>query len=251
MNDGVLIIAHGSQRSEWVQSIDRMFANKSFSIPYAIGFLEGVPDRSIADGVFALCQRGVDRMHVIPLFVTTGSTHVHEIQYALGVVPALEIDSDIVRISHDAHIVWHEPLFEEGVLAALVRQRVAQLPALGADDAVLLVGHGSDVPVFQQRWEACMHALIRVVRTAYPLCAVSMATLHPANVTERARALAKRRDLTVMPLFICPGYFLSTKIPSMLTHIAHQYCATPFADEPMFVQWLWSKIDSVCAKAAG
>jgi sirohydrochlorin cobaltochelatase len=242
MSAGVLVIAHGSRNAEWVAQIEQLVASVRCPVWIAIAYLESVEGQTIADGVERLQRQGVTRILAIPLFMTAGSTHVHEIQYALGLVPALTIESDITRIAPTAHIVWG-PLLEagDGIVTALYRRirAFSHLPVT----TLLIVAHGSDAPTFHVRWEQWLQTLIKRVQSQFHFVAVNYATLHPDNVTVRARALAKHHSLAVVPLFLSAGYFTKTLIPARIAGIPATYTGDPLLPDEAFTDDMQQTID--------
>lgn len=57
------------------------------NVPVVSSFLEIVEDRLIQDGIDQLAAEGVTDVYVLPLFVSSGSTHVDDIAQAFGLPP--------------------------------------------------------------------------------------------------------------------------------------------------------------------
>ncbi len=90
---GVLVISHGSRDGKWVRLVDEAVAQvlRPSDIPIVSSFLEIVEGRLIQDGIRTLERQGVTDIIAVPLFVSSGSTHVDEIGYALGAKPEPEL----------------------------------------------------------------------------------------------------------------------------------------------------------------
>ncbi len=81
---GVLVIAHGSRSKQWVRLVDDAAKQVKTDHPLTVGFLELVKGRKIQDGIDALEAQGVNRIFAIPLFASSGSKHIEEIRFMLG-----------------------------------------------------------------------------------------------------------------------------------------------------------------------
>jgi len=54
--------------------------------PVELGFLEFVPNETINDSVKRLDNAGVTKIISVPLFVSSHSSHIQEIEYVLGLM---------------------------------------------------------------------------------------------------------------------------------------------------------------------
>ena len=110
---GVLVISHGSRDEGWVQLVEdavnavRMPAN----VPMYASYLELVEGRLIQDGIDQLSKgQGVTDIIVVPLFVSSGSTHIDEISYALGVIAEPLLETDMEPLDIKARIHFTSPI---------------------------------------------------------------------------------------------------------------------------------------------
>ncbi|CAH1213000.1 hypothetical protein PAECIP111893_03609 [Paenibacillus plantiphilus] len=95
MKPGILVISHGSREAEWVRLVDEAVADVAAAyvnwpiggVPVVSSFLEIVDGRLIQDGIDQLAAEGVTDVYVLPLFVSSGSTHVDDIAQAFGLPP--------------------------------------------------------------------------------------------------------------------------------------------------------------------
>jgi len=107
---GVLVISHGSPDLDWVAFVDEAVAGTVVelqgNIPIVSSFLEIVEGRLIQDGIDQLEAWGVTDIIVIPLFVSSGSTHIDEISYALGMKSTPEKETDLEPFSLSARVFF-------------------------------------------------------------------------------------------------------------------------------------------------
>jgi sirohydrochlorin ferrochelatase len=81
---GILVIAHGSPSDSWCAPVRSVVANVSSPYPVELGFLEFVPNETINIAVDKLDEAGVTMIIAVPLFISSHSGHISEIEYVLG-----------------------------------------------------------------------------------------------------------------------------------------------------------------------
>ncbi|MBD8500416.1 CbiX/SirB N-terminal domain-containing protein [Paenibacillus arenosi] len=250
MRIGLLIVSHGSKDSSWVTLVDEAIAGARWpeGLPVASSFLEGVPDRSIQDGIDQLEALGVDHIGVVPLFVSSGSTHVDEIAYALGAKSEPLCETDLEPFHTKAHIIYGQPIDDDDTMIAMVSDRLQSLGVVAQRDAVLLVAHGSPHMPFQTWWREGLNRIAarlvedeKCISAAHALLccdslpdAVQQAlnSLDSAKLDKQGEQLdthdegLERADsavVAVVPIFLSKGYFTTKAIPERLQLQPHSF----------------------------
>jgi len=236
--EGILIIAHGSGNKKWVQFIEDVVRSIESPHPIEIGYLELVQGKSIADGVKKLNHLAVEQIKVIPLFVCSGSTHLEEIQYALGLKEHSRIPTDLARIESEAEITWLSPLDQHPFVLRILEERVNQLAYFPENEHLLFVAHGSEVDGFHEEWETFLQGVCSHIQQKFSFLSTSYATLHPDNVREKAEALSKTADLIIVPLFLSEGYFTTKLIPKKLMGIQYRYEGQTLLPHSLVRDWI-------------
>ncbi|HJH31058.1 MAG TPA: hypothetical protein C5S50_02470 [Methanosarcinaceae archaeon] len=95
---GVLVIAHGSSSEIWCSPVRDAVAEVDLPYPVELGFLELVPNETINDAVERLDDAGVTEIIAIPLFISSHSSHIQEIEYVLGLKETLPLTSEHVMV---------------------------------------------------------------------------------------------------------------------------------------------------------
>ncbi len=95
---GILVIAHGSPSESWCSPIRDAVADVDLPYPVELGFLEFVPNETINLAVERLDDAGVTKIIAIPLFVSSHSSHIQEIEYVLGLRETLPLTSERVEV---------------------------------------------------------------------------------------------------------------------------------------------------------
>lgn len=204
MVPGVLLISHGSRDQAWVSMVDEAVSHLTLreELPVAVAFLELVEGRLIQDGIDKLEHAGVTDIIVIPLFVSSGSTHVDEIEYALGAKPVPERETDLAPFTVAAKVHYGYPVDDDPDIAQMLWDKIRELSKHNGREMVLLVGHGSRHDGFRQRWEQGISSLAARVREVSGLAAADYGLLNPDSVRSRVEHWQKQGyDVLVAPLF--------------------------------------------------
>lgn len=244
MKPGVLVISHGSREKRWVSLVDEAVQElaKDVDVPVVASYLELVEGRLIQDGICTLEDQGVTDMLVIPLFVSSGSTHVDEIAYALGVkaVPGKETELGPFKVKARVH--FGTPVDDDPDIAIMVWDKVRELSKEPSKEVVLLVGHGSRHELFRTRWESGISSLARRVAEISGTFA-DAALLSPGNIRGKVVEWKERGcEVIVVPLFLSEGYFTEKVIPERLAGLSCRYSGRTLLPHPLLPQWMLHQV---------
>ncbi|WP_411343822.1 sirohydrochlorin chelatase [Paenibacillus sp. WLX1005] len=243
---GILIISHGSPESEWMHWIDEAVAATSFpaDLPVYSSYLDNVPGRLIQDGINELEHQGVTDLLVIPLFVSSGSTHIDEIGYALGIKEAPEKETDLEPFAITANVHFGYPVDDDEDIAHMIWDKIKHLSEDPAREVVLVVGHGSIHPGFLHRWVKGISSLSRRIGHVSGTAYADYALLNPDSLTLKTRKWSNRGyRVLVAPLFLSRGYFLNTVIPRRLEGLSYQYAGEALLPHPRLSHWMERQAD--------
>jgi sirohydrochlorin ferrochelatase len=95
---GVLVVAHGSPSESWCSPVRNATDEVDLPYPVELGFLEFVPNETINLAVERLDDAGVTEIIAIPLFVSSHSSHIQEIEYVLGLRDTLPLTTEQVVV---------------------------------------------------------------------------------------------------------------------------------------------------------
>ena len=163
----------------------------------------------IQDGIYSLQAQGVTDIIVVPLFVSSGSTHIDEISYALGVIEEPLLETDMVPLDIKARIHFTSPIDDDPVIAEIIYAKIKELSESPSQEILLLVGHGSKEDGFHQKWRQGLEQLAERLKTLGGFDEADIAMLLPDQVAEDDRVGAGEAEHTVVvaPLFLSEGYF--------------------------------------------
>ncbi|QHW31472.1 cobalamin biosynthesis protein CbiX [Paenibacillus rhizovicinus] len=286
MKPGILVISHGSREADWVRLVDdtvaavaasQTCANRGangIAVPVVSAFLEIVEGRLIQDGIDTLAAEGVEELYVLPLFVSSGSTHADDIAQAFGVAPvsaARRGELEPFRIPAGMTVHMGVPIDDDGDdvgtgreaghggeagkagdagagrggIAGLLLDNIASLSETPARERLLLVAHGSGEPVFHERWLSGMTRLAGRLRALGGFAGADIALLLPDQAAGKLRALQQRYPddaFIVVPLFLSEGYFTRTVIPKRLDGLAYRYNGRALLPSPRIAEWMERQI---------
>ncbi|WP_046216657.1 sirohydrochlorin chelatase [Paenibacillus wulumuqiensis] len=246
MKPGVLIISHGSPDPTWMHWIDDAVANTSFpaDLPVSAVYLDNVPGRFIQDGIDELEGQGVTDLLVIPLFVSSGSTHMDEIAYALGVKAEPDRETDLEPFTIRANVHFGYPVDDDDDIAHMVWDKVKHLSTVPQEETVLVVGHGSIHDGFRQRWEKGISSLARRVGDISGTAHADYALLNPDSLRSKTEEWTSRGyRVLVAPLFLSSGIFLRSVIPGRIEGLSYEYAGEALLPHPRLSHWMERQVD--------
>lgn len=254
MVPGVLVISHGSRDQNWVSIVDEAVSGLPLreSLPVAVSFLELVEGRLIQDGIDELEHAGVTDIIVIPLFVSSGSTHIDEIAYALGAKPVPERETDLEPFRVAAQIHFGNPVDDDPDIAQMLWDKTRELSQHPGREVLLLVGHGSRHEGFRQRWERGISSLAARVRQISGLAAADYGLLNPDNVRSRVEHWQEQGyEVLVSPLFLSEGYFTKVVIPQRLEGLEYAYSGQTLLPHPLLPRWIGRQVEAALERLRG
>ncbi|ASA25617.1 sirohydrochlorin chelatase [Paenibacillus donghaensis] len=246
MKPGVLIISHGSRDKTWVGIVEEAVSGLSLreEMPVAVSFLELVEGRLIQDGIDELEYAGVTDIIVIPLFVSSGSTHVDEIEYALGAKSEPERETDLELFTVKAAVHYGYPVDDDPDIAVMIWDKLRELSVEPERETILLVGHGSRHEGFRQRWQQGISSLAERVRKLSGAAAADYGLLNPDSVKAKVEYWQERgHSVLVAPLFLSEGYFTKQVIPARLQGLNYKYSGQTLLPHPLLPHWIEQQVE--------
>ncbi|WP_127532046.1 sirohydrochlorin chelatase [Paenibacillus kobensis] len=262
MARGILVISHGSREKEWVRLVDEAVAEASASaaqllaedaggaseagprnVLFESSYLELVDGRLIQDGVDRLAAAGVTDIFVLPLFISSGSTHVDDIAQSFGFAPVNERvgEMDPFRVPPGIRLTMGEPINDDPEIAERLWHNIEQLSSEPEREALLLIAHGSQDAGFYERYQDGMQRLAERVRALGGLARARAAMLLPneaGQVLAQMRSERPEESVLVAPLFISKGYFTNQVIPSRLAGQDYRYNGQALLPDSAVARWM-------------
>jgi len=252
---GVLVISHGSRDAEWVRLVDEAIEPLRETLPYPVygAYLELVEGRLIQDGIDALERLGAMDLIVVPLFVSSGSTHLEEIAWALGASPTCRFETDLTPFRVSARVHLCAPIDADDDVIEILYEKIAPLSQQPADELVLVVGHGSASKGFHRVWRDMLERAAERLRARGGFAAADVIMLLPDQVAWKMKLWRRRRpDLApiVAPLFVSEGYFTEKVIPSRFHGYDVRYNGRSLLPHPLLSRWMTRRVEAKAKELA-
>jgi sirohydrochlorin ferrochelatase len=250
---GLLVISHGSRDADWVRLVREAVTAVKLpegyeNMPVECSFLELVDGYLIQDGIDRLEQAGVTDIVTIPLFISSGSTHIDEISWALGAKAEPDLETDLERFRVQAHIHLCDPIDDDPEIAELVAAKLKVLSKAPERELVLLVGHGSKEKGFHGRWRRGLESLADQVKQIGGYAEADTVMLLPNQAACKMKVWQKKRpelDVLIAPLFLSEGYFTNQVIPKRFDGFTYRYSGETLLPSPLITRWMERRLHSM------
>ena len=262
---GVLVVAHGSDEDIWCEQVRKTVSNVSLPYPVELGFLEFVPEQSICNAVDRLESQGVNEIIAVPLFISSYSSHIQEIEYILRLNDSLSFDENLTQVDTTANITMTRALDDHPLVAYSIVDQIARLSEDPSNETVVILSHGTDdkenlhSQVCCQRWLAeeiktylrywanpsikigdVKYAFIHGNKTLYLDLTVDSVMLNATKMSYSSED--KKRRLIVLPLMIADGSITEDQIPTMLKDYDCIYERKALAYHPNLARWIENRV---------
>ncbi|GIQ68909.1 cobalamin biosynthesis protein CbiX [Xylanibacillus composti] len=244
---GILVISHGSRDPRWVAMVDDAVAKVVLPENTVIisAFLEIVEGRLIQDGINRLEELGVQMIVAVPLFMSSGSTHVDEIAYALGVQEEARTDTDLERFRVRVPIRMVPPMDDDPEVLQMLGDRIQTLSVQPARELLVLVGHGSREPGFYTAYRNGLTRLAQALQATGGFAQSGFALLLPDQLACKLSAWQRKYPElrpVVVPVFLSEGYFTKHVIPERMKGYTILYNGKALLPHPVASRWLERRI---------
>jgi len=268
---GVLVIAHGSEEEEWCNAIQQAVDNVELPYTVELGYLEFVLEQDIHVAVKRLERQDIDKIIVVPLFISSFSSHIEEIKYVLGLRETLPKPGRLppnltegrgppegsaegeepIAVESESRFVLTPALDDHPLVAAILADRLAAISKNPDEEILILVGHGTNKERDLKRWRESFASLARQVKARLDLKDarygfVGWGTPPVRQVVERAQA---RGQVIVVPVMMAEGYFTRVAIPQTLEGLTYRYTGQPLTPHPNISRLIELRVEEAISSA--
>jgi len=253
---GILVIAHGSPKENWCKPVREVVENVALPCPVELGFLEFVEDLEgycfIPEAVEKLDAFGVTRIIAVPLFISSSSGHIAEIEYVLGLRDTWPGDDDpLSQVNTEAKIVLTGAMDDHWTVAQILADRAAELCKHPEDETVVIIAHGTPNEIYFDGWINSLESLAEQVKlklrhfkglaiedVRYSFIHVDE-TLYPdLMVRAVVENVSAASDPIVVPLMISEGFFTEAYIPRLLENLTYTYDEKALTPHSNVAKWI-------------
>lgn len=251
---GILLLAHGGHGqhapvSVWNANVEQLARSLDARRPTEVAF--GMADpQTIQAAVDRLERRGVTRIAVVPLFVSSHSPIIGNFRYILGLQPALARTTrlrHLDRVSGAAEFRFAGAMDAHPLVSEILLERALAVSADPSATTVILIAHGPNDDEENQLWLRDMEAHSRFLRERGGFRDVAVLTLRsdaPAAVKAEARGVFRQRvaeaarsgAVVVVPLLLSAGG-IEAEVEADLAGLTYRF-AEPLMPHPNIDRWV-------------
>ncbi|MBO8126939.1 MAG: hypothetical protein H0Z38_06865 [Firmicutes bacterium] len=240
MVNGVVIVTHGSAEKTWEDGLGQVLEKAGLPGPGEVTLFQGgyVATTYLKDGapnldpwVELLLARGCTKIKLIPLFVSSLSSHVAELaEYA----------------RNRQELVMGRALDDHPLIVQLLSQEYSRLVQENqlTETAVILAGHGARGREREwQRWAGALAEQVFLSLNMRPeLRRVTYASVYSPDLRTKAEVFWREGwSSLVLPLFLSAGIFTTKVIPDKLKGLPF-YLGAPYLPNPLIGRWLVEQV---------
>lgn len=267
---GVVVIAHGGD-SLWNALVQQAAAKASVGGPIEVSFLmgPGAASSRFQDVIARMESRGVSRVVVIPMLVSSHSGHYDQIRYLAG--EPVQLDEDM---SHHLHmsgiekpqtklpIIVTPAMDNSQQVAQVLADRAKALAPNPGNRALLIVGHGPNSAEDYAAWMGNLRPVAETVKrlTGFKDVRVEMVRDDaPAQVRAEAvtrvrelielQRMATGQDVVVVPVLVSKGEVSRDKVPNDIKGTPSIYSGEPLLPHPAMSRWIEQRVKEAGQKA--
>ena len=260
---GVLVLAHGGS-AQWNRTVERTVAEANLGSPTEIAFGMGMHPEEVEGfqaAVDRLQGRGVSRIVIVPLLVSSTSEVMRQFQYLFGLRDHGSWETGVKPLARRVPIAMAGALDDDPLVAEVLLERALELSRTPEREAVILVAHGPTAEEDNARWLDAMGRLAERIRQQGRFRLVIPVTLRddaPKPVRDQAtRAMrelvqqqAEEGAVLVVPLLLAGGG-IEGKIPQRLRGLHYLYRGRTLLPDPRLSRWLAEQVRVACLPSPG
>lgn len=256
-NTGLLVVAHGAD-SGWNDRVAAVVEQVRWTGPVELAYLMGDASHDghgWNDAVARLEAKGIDRLVVVPLMVSSHGAHTRQIQFYAGALAQLpsELSGHVHGpVSHPRVTTMVTDAIDAAPeLGAVLLDHWRALPAADRARPVVLVAHGPSGDVDARRWESALSVANAPLAAALGNAPMRIGLIRDdAPPAERAAAVASIRDtiaalasasgdsVLVMTVLISSSGINTVRIPADLAGTPMRYAGVSLAPHPALARWI-------------
>lgn len=271
---GTIVIAHGGD-STWNAGVRAIAAQAQTGGPVEVSFLMG-PGAATArfqDAVAKLEAKGVARIVIVPLLVSSHSGHYEQIRYLAGQDVQLDETMEhhlhmagIARAASRTPLVLTPALDASHEVARVLADRAIALVRAQGDEptrrGLLIVGHGPNsaedyaawmgnlrqVADSVRAWTGFRDVRLELVRDDAPAPVRAEAVLRTRELIEMQQAITGREAI-VVPVLVSKGLVSRDKLPRDIAGTPSVYVGEPLLPHPAMARWVERRVREATATA--
>lgn len=233
MKEAVWLIAHGSNQEQTVKNLINITYKVNTELPITISSLKGNKEQTIEEGYKQLIALNIKKVIVVPLFVSSGSRHIEEIQEILYKYMDKFVFEFTSCIDDHPYAISH-------IITTAKQQSLDP-----TNEVLLLIGHGSEDLTINENWLQLLESMAARVKSNSSYKDVRFATILPNTINDELSNIEESlTGLTtiIVPLLIDRGVYTDIKIPSYIEGYKAIYNGNTYMSGEWLHKWIESKL---------
>ncbi len=214
-----------------------------------VGFLTArSPQEELQNAVARLEQHGARRIVIVPLLVSSFSDHYEEIRYYAHARKEAPGHVESAPLKTTAELVLAPAMDSDRLLGRILADQVRSVSTKPAEESVILVGHGPNGDVDNDRWLACLRVQAGYLQYVHGFRRADVATLRDdASEEVKSSAVAHLRGLVsaykkdskvlVQPVLVSTGH-LQAEIATLLKGFDCTLSTSGVVTHPLVTEWI-------------
>jgi sirohydrochlorin cobaltochelatase len=247
--DGLLVVAHGARAGAWNDRVLQMMQKVDWSGPKAVGFLTPRnPEEALAAAAARLDAAGVKRIVLVPLMVSSFSTHYEEIRYYAGDRKTAPEHHTQEPLKTRAELLLTSAMDADRLLGLILADQLRTVSTRPESESVMLVAHGPNGDADDAKWLACLKVLAAMVQSSVGFKRVDAATVRDdapkvvkdaavAGLRDRVKTYAADSTVLVQPVLISSGH-VQAEIVELLKGLEFQMSKSGVSNHPLAPEWV-------------
>ena len=246
---GVLVVAHGGT-NRWNAAVREAVKQTKLKMPIEVALGMGMHPHEATGfqvAVDRLERKGVERIVVVPLLVSSHSDVYRQFEYLFGVRTEAAWPQ-VKPLRLEVPVVMGGALDADPLVGEILLARAKALSRQPEKETVILLAHGPNDDADNERWLADMRQLAGAIKTSGGFHEVLSLTLRddaPRAVQEQAtqrlrqavQRVGEQGRAVVVPLLIAPGG-IERKIPERLAGLSYQFSGQTLLPHPKVAGWV-------------
>ena len=247
---GVLVIAHGGS-TRWNRAVRQTLKGSELALPAEAAFGMGMQVEEVQrfqQAVEKLEARGVGRIAVIPLLVSSHSEVYRQYEYLFGLRDRAEWPQAGPPLQVHVPVVMGQALDDDPVVAEIVLERARALGRHPSQETVVLVAHGPNDEADNAQWLASLRRVAQhLTQTGGFAQALSLTIRDDASHAVREDAkqalrqavqdAGRQHQVLVVPVLMAQGG-IEHKIPKLLKGLSYRYSGRTLLPHPKLAEWI-------------
>lgn len=260
---GTILLAHGGG-PEWNAQVEKIAALANTGGPIEVSFLmgPGAEQHRFQDAAQRLDEKGVGRIVVVPVLVSSHSGHYEQIRYLVGETDELSevmhhhlSMSGIERASVDIPIALSRAIDDSPEAADVLAERALALASNPGEQALFLMGHGPNSAEDYAEWMRNLRPMAERIQAKAGFRNVMVGLVRddaPAQVRSEAvtairqtimlQHLATGNPVVVVPVLISTGQVSQEKFPADLAGLPVVYDGQALLPHPGLARWVEARV---------